>query len=68
MPSPRLIEARSLITHGLGEAGAKHEEYMEEFRQMVAQIERLYPIWLIDRRPGSEASMPEIASSIQPAS
>ncbi len=53
MPFPRLIEARSIITHGLGEAGAQHEAYMEEFRKMVAQVERLYSLWLIDRQPPS---------------
>lgn len=55
MPHQRLIEARSIITHGLGEAGlAGHEQYITEFRQMTAQIERMYGIWLIDRRPIAE--------------
>jgi len=48
MPHPRLIEARSIITHGLSEAGATHEEYMQDFQKMVAQVERLYGLWLID--------------------
>ncbi len=67
MPFPRLIEARSLITHGLGEAGAQHEAYMEEFRQMVAQVERLYPIWLIDRRPLPE-NPTDLESGVDPMS
>lgn len=51
MPFQRLIEARSIITHGLGEAGSQHGAYMDEFRKMAAQVERLYSLWLIDQRP-----------------
>jgi hypothetical protein len=49
----RIAEARSILTHGLGENSAEHEKYMGEFRQMVAQFERLYPNWLRDRRPAT---------------
>jgi hypothetical protein len=49
MPFTRLIEARSIITHGLGENAHQHEKYMAEFRKMVEQVERLYPLWMKDR-------------------
>ncbi len=57
MPFTRLIEARGIITHGLGENAAQHEQYMAEFRQMVNQVERLYPLWLIDKgKPAATAA------------
>ena len=45
----RIAEARSIITHGLGENATDHEKYIGEFREMVAQIERIYPNWLRDK-------------------
>jgi hypothetical protein len=54
--SSRVVEARSIITHGLAENADRHEEYMTEFRRMVAQVERLYPLWLIDRSKSDSAA------------
>ena len=60
MPFTRLIEARGIITHGLGENAAAHELYIAEFRQMVNQVERLYPLWLIDKGKAPAEAIEEI--------
>jgi hypothetical protein len=49
MQFPRLIEARALILHGLGENIAEHEAYMQQLRQMVRQCERVHWQTMRDR-------------------
>ena len=55
-----LIQARSLITHGLAVNANCHEDYMRSFRGMVAQAERMYRDWL--KHTGKAPVMPEDAT------
>lgn len=67
MPFRRIVEARSIITHGLGENAPQHEAYMAEFEAMVNQVRRLYPLWLSDREkskaPVCEEETPTLTAS-----
>ena len=47
-PYLRLVEARSLIFHGLMENASAHEEYIGQFRQLTKQIETAYDDWLLN--------------------
>ena len=61
MPFPRLIEARALILHGLGENIAQNEAYMQELRQMMNQCERVYWQTMRDRGLPFPAAPPILA-------
>lgn len=66
MTSPRLIEARALILHGLSENIAQHETYMQDMREMVKQCERMHWQTMRDRGLPFPADPPAEAAPFLP--